>query len=822
MESDSEPDSDLETCFCCGERFSSRQIRRHRTDYLKQLGSAVAREEAPDDAGVAPDDTGAMALNDLGPAPGEDWGLNAGDVVGGDDITQGDPPGHAGDMSVLEDDSPAPPRQLPPGRGLRRNPPVTIEEWPDPDASSVGSAFSDDESIDDADRDPPFVERDEPLGFHPDDEPGIDDEIVREFFNLNLGDLAEDEWIDLYDRFISDKDHESLKFLATRLRTHFSRQTYDDLRHGVCEPLNLPSEFIAWRRLRILSGLETHAYDCCVNSCCCYLGKYKDLDSCPFCKEPRYTPAGRTRRVFHYTPLIPQLQGLFQSADMVEKLGYRVQAEALRDPDKIQDVFDAEHYRTLRDPDGDFRLFTSPTDIALGLSTDGFSLYKRRHRGCSTAWPIILINYNLHPRIQTRLENVICVGVIPGPKQCKDLNSFLIPLLEELLKLEAGVDSSRVAAAGDVDARGSYFVLRAFLIMLFGDIPAVAKLLAMKGHNAIVPCRACYHRGTLCRLAKNSVYYMPLTAPNANALFPPDLLFYRTHDLFLHDLNNLDTALNKTERKKIARDCGINSRSIFARLKSINLAHCAPYDIMHLLFENLVPNLIRHWTGNFKGLDEGTGNYRLSPADWATIGRLSAAATRTVPSAFVGTIPDIAEDGHLYKAEAYSFWFQFIAPVVLKDRLPEPYYEHFLRMREIFIWVIHHEITMDQITELERMVNEWVADYERLYYQYKQTRLPTCPLTIHALLHLPFYIRQTGPLWASWAFVMERFCGHLLVPAMKNRVRPYEHLDNYVQRRAQMQVVSRLYDLPWLAKSRIQYTHRNGEKMSSRETMYPG
>jgi hypothetical protein len=67
---------------------------------------------------------------------------------------------------------------------------------------------------------------------------------------------------------------------------------------------------------------------------------------------------------------------------------------------------------------------------------------------------------------------------------------------------------------------------------------------------------------------------------------------------------------------------------------------------------------------------------------------------------------------------------------------------------------------------------------------------------------------------------MERFCGHLL-PAVKNRVRPYEHLDNYVQRRAQMQIVSHVYDMASLAKPRINYTYRNGERISSREKVYP-
>jgi hypothetical protein len=114
--------------------------------------------------------------------------------------------------------------------------------------------------------------------------------------------------------------------------------------------------------------------------------------------------------------------------------------------------------------------------------------------------------------------------------------------------------------------------------------------------------------------------------------------------------------------------------------------------------------------------------------------------------------------------------------------------------------------------------NFWL--FNRLYYQYQEDRLPTCPLTIHALLHLPDYIRRAGPLWASWAFVMERFCGHLLVPAVKNRIRPYENLDNYVQQCAQMQIVVRVFDMPSLARPRVDYRYQAGERLTSHEFMY--
>ncbi|QRW06952.1 Transposase family Tnp2 protein [Ceratobasidium sp. AG-Ba] len=89
--------------------------------------------------------------------------------------------------------------------------------------------------------------------------------------------------------------------------------------------------------------------------------------------------------------------------------------------------------------------------------------------------------------------------------------------------------------------------------------------------------------------------------------------------------------------------------------------------------------MIKHWTGNFKWLDQGIGNYVVDDVVWKTVGRQTAAATKTIPAEFVGTLPNIAEDEKLFKAEAYAFWFQYMAPILLRGRLNEPYYRCFSR-----------------------------------------------------------------------------------------------------------------------------------------------
>jgi hypothetical protein len=97
----------------------------------------------------------------------------------------------------------------------------------------------------------------------------------------------------------------------------------------------------------------------------------------------------------------------------------------------------------------------------------------------------------------------LCVGVIPGPKKPKDADSFLWPLVEELLKLELSVSAFDVTAM-------EKFALRAYLIMVFGDIPAIAMLMWMKGHNGISPCCMCSITGLRVPSARGSAHYVPL------------------------------------------------------------------------------------------------------------------------------------------------------------------------------------------------------------------------------------------------------------------------------------------------------------------------
>ncbi|KAG9104775.1 hypothetical protein FRC06_010282 [Ceratobasidium sp. 370] len=140
---------------------------------------------------------------------------------------------------------------------------------------------------------------------------------------------------------------------------------------------------------------------------------------------------------------------------------------------------------------------------------------------------------------------------------------------------------------------------------------------------------------------------------------------------------------------------------------------------------------------------------------------------------FVGPLPDIMQDRRLYKAKAYLFWIQYIAPIVLKDKILDKYYRHLTLLHEIIMHCLLFQITSAQIDELQMWINNWVTNYE-----------------------------------------------NYLLPAIKNCVQPYEHLDTFVQRSAQMHIMSQVYDLPTSTRLHIKYKWMHGMQMLSCETVH--
>jgi Transposase family tnp2 len=496
--------------------------------------------------------------------------------------------------------------------------------------------------------------------------------------------------------------------------SNMSRKTFDQMRFTFRHKIDLDSGWVILHRMAILSGVEPVNYDCCVNSCMAYTGKYQHREDCPFCNEPRYTTKRHARRTFMYLPLIPRLQSFHQSKSMIEKLSYRHHYQC--SDDRIRDVFDSSHYRQLLQRnvviDGierPYKYFSGKRDIALAISVDGYLLFKRQRKGPS-ATPILVQIYNLPPEIRTHHGNLICVGIIPGPHPPKDYASYLVPYDNECVELAYGV--STFDAVDRVN-----FSLRGYTILEHGDILAIEKLLGIKGHNAVHPCRSCNITGIRDITGNGKVYYVPLTTPNVEhqtrISIDPRSLPLRKHEDFDRILRQMDNAKTTKDRVELAKRHGIRNAPALRRVGSIDHANSYPWEWMHLFCENIIPNLVSLWTGRFKGLGPGAEDYELPAHTWDQIGRETANAVKLIPASFVRVLGNISEERSKFTAESWGFWLMYLAPILLNNRFSDDkYYTHMCALVKIMKTTLKFELTLDELDTLEAEIVEWVELYE--------------------------------------------------------------------------------------------------------------
>lgn len=502
------------------------------------------------------------------------------------------------------------------------------------------------------------------------------------------------------------------------MSTGIGQNTYEEHNNFFPEFL-LPSMKKCRRVVRDLSGITTTLIDCCPNSCMAFTGLFEDDTHCFHCRSPRFSAAGTPLLRFQYISLISILKSKYSGKISARAMRYRSLHDHDSEPGHIQDVYDSEIYMRLCQThvvaNGEtlpFKYFSDPREVLLGIGTDGFNFFKR---GSYTAWPLLLVNYNLPPDERCHDDNVICCGVIPGPKKPKDYDTFWYPWVQEMQQLAEGVDTY------DADA-DEVFPLRAHAAYGLGDIPGVTKgFLKMKGHNAKCPCRDCEIIGIAMQILavngkRNPIHYVPAIQPPIlphAVTFDPHNLPIRSHNRFMEQAREVDAAPNQKKSEELAAKYGICGVPILSTLSSFSFPDSFPYDFMHLM-ENIMSNMVLHWTGDFKGLNAGQEDYIIPEAQWKAIGRATVAANATIPSSFGRAIPDIAEEKHFFIAESYIIWFTLFAPILLRDRFNDnKYYIHVCLFVSLVNRSMSFDLTYEELDEIERDWIRWYEDYER-------------------------------------------------------------------------------------------------------------
>jgi hypothetical protein len=222
-------------------------------------------------------------------------------------------------------------------------------------------------------------------------------------------------------------------------------------------------------------------------------------------------------------------------------------------------------------------------------------------------------------------------------------------------------------------------------------------------------------KGLRNKTGGETIYYMPLASPSADGelhkSWDPRNLPLRTDSSFQAVVDQIDDACLLGDKEKLAKYHGIRGLPALHRVGSMDRARSYPWDCMHLFFENIIPNLVKLWSGKFKGVDSGCEDYEIDDDVWTEIWQETADAMEDIPADFCRSL---AGGSSKFTAEAWCFWFVYMAPGLLKGRFPHPkYHDHACQLTEIIKTVLLFTYTDAILEALEEQIIEWVQMYEK-------------------------------------------------------------------------------------------------------------
>ena len=622
-------------------------------------------------------------------------------------------------------------------------------------------------------------------------------------------------------------------FLST---TSASDQVYNDVRSDVLNRhpedkiLSLAS---VKKRIQDLTGVVPVVHDMCPNSCIAYTGPFSDLEICPIsdCQESRYdrgtlleSSGGNVKKPqqqFSTMPLGPQLQALWRNPETAEKMKHRSRrTQEIFDEieatggiiKEYEDIYHGESYL-----EAVARGDISEDDMVLMFAMDGAQLYQDKQSDC---WIYMWVVFDLAPDLRYKKRYVLPGGIIPGPKNPKNTDSFLFPGFHHL----AAIQKEGLGVWDGQDART--FLSRPFLHLGGADGPGSVHFTGLVGHHGAFPCRLyCDLKG---RHVPGAGHYYPALCKPLNYTVDgsdhpdvdPDSVTGCSPAEYHRNLLYLLQSRHATEYKERRKETGIAYPSLFGGLPAASrqpIPAGFPGDSMHGPTLNMGDLLLPLWRKTFRCAGEDTTDNW----DWGTLvgnvwkdhGAAVAACCEYIPG-FVDHPPrNIAEKINSgYKAKEWQTYLYGLAPALLYGILPDRYWKNFCKL-VYAIRILHQRtISRTQLEEAHKYLKLFCVDYEEIYVQRRSDRLHMVRPSIHGILHMPSETVRVGPTPLSSTWTMERLIGDL-GSEIRQPSNPYQNLSQRGLRRCQINALIALFPfLDRTTKSLPQYSLDIGDR----------
>ncbi|XP_050547917.1 uncharacterized protein LOC126909525, partial [Daktulosphaira vitifoliae] len=359
------------------------------------------------------------------------------------------------------------------------------------------------------------------------------------------------------------------------------------------------------------------------------------------------------------------------------------------------------------------KCFNSNIVIELGINVDGVPLTSSSK---SSFWPILISVVNI-PHLS---KFVLPVGIYHGkykkPNSSFDLMNTFIIEINEIIKNGLTVGNKNFK-----------FIIKHIVC----DTPAKAFLLNVKGHNAYHGCSSCTVEGTF---TNNRMAYLDM-----NANLRTDEMFRSKQDEFYHkDSSPLEDL-------------------------PIDISKTVVLDYMHNICLGVTKKLLTFWT-------KGNKSVHLSNSDEVSAELINLKPF--VPSEF-SRLPRSLEEVEFWKAAEFRSFLLYFGPIVLKGRLKNHLYNHFMLLHCAVRLLINPEVCYSHNSLAKNLLYKFVEEYSGLYGQ------EYVGYNVHNLIHMTDFVLFHGELDTFSAFKYENYL-QFLKKSCKNLRYPLQDIYNRI------------------------------------------
>ena len=389
--------------------------------------------------------------------------------------------------------------------------------------------------------------------------------------------------------------------------------------------------------------------------------------------------------------------------------------------------------------------------IAFMMNIDWFQPFKHRTYSIGVIYLAIM---NLPRSIRFKRENIIIIGLIPGPSEPSlNINSFLTPLVSELLTLWEGFTFTTFDCGSQL--------MRCALLCVGCDLPAGRKACGFLSYTANLGCSRCY-----CKFGTGVFGRMDYSG------FRRDVWVHRTNREHREDIKKILACSTKTERQREESKSGCRYSSLL-QLPYFDPVRMLIIDPMHNLYLGTAKHIFsKIWVG--RGM--------IDTASVLIINKRIASLI-IPPSVRFNRLPPCMQYPSSLTAEQWMLWVNYYSIYCLYGMISSEHLEcwrHFVLASRI---LCKQKCSGNDIKVADALLLRFCRRFELLYGPDSITP------NIHLHAHLSECIKDYGPMSTFWLFSFERFNGILGDEPTNNRSIEVQLVTRFMKDNAHLQLL---------------------------------